>query len=272
MMSSHGVIQGYDGVAAVDSKHQVIVHAEAFGEAQEHDLLVPMLEGVRDNFRAIGKGENVFEDTGVCADAGFHTEENMKYLFEEEIGGYVADIGFRKRDPRFASAARHKPKKPPKKEKLYLPKDFIFDSESMSCICPAGKKLYRNGANVVINGLRGVKFRGPKCACVPCAQRSRCLKDPERTEVRQVVFFQGQAEGTKESSTQKMKRKIDTDEGHARYGLRLSTAEPVFGNIRSTLGPDRFTLRGKWKVNGQWLLFSLVHNFGKIHRYGFRYT
>ncbi len=34
MKSSHGVIQGYDGVAAVDQKHQVIVHAEAFGQPQ----------------------------------------------------------------------------------------------------------------------------------------------------------------------------------------------------------------------------------------------
>jgi hypothetical protein len=33
MKTSKGVIQGYDGVTTVDSKHQVIVHAEAFGEA-----------------------------------------------------------------------------------------------------------------------------------------------------------------------------------------------------------------------------------------------
>lgn len=39
MKTSHGVIQGYDGVTTVDGKHQIIVHAEAFGEAQEHDLL-----------------------------------------------------------------------------------------------------------------------------------------------------------------------------------------------------------------------------------------
>lgn len=39
MKTSHGVIQGYDGVATVDTKHQVIVHAEAFGQGQEHDLL-----------------------------------------------------------------------------------------------------------------------------------------------------------------------------------------------------------------------------------------
>ncbi len=45
MKTSHGVIQGYDVVAVVDGKHQVIVNAEAFGAAQEHDLLMPMIEG-----------------------------------------------------------------------------------------------------------------------------------------------------------------------------------------------------------------------------------
>ncbi|MGH8772910.1 MAG: transposase, partial [Burkholderiales bacterium] len=92
MKSAHGVIQGYDGVAAVDAKHQVIVHAEAFGEAQEHDLLAPMVEGTRANFQAIGADDDVFEKTKLTADAGFHTEANMRMLFEERIDGYVADI------------------------------------------------------------------------------------------------------------------------------------------------------------------------------------
>jgi len=48
----------------------------------------------------------------------------------------------------------------------------------------------------------------------------------------------------------------------------IGTAEPVFGNICSTLGLDRFTLRGKRKVNTQWLLYCAVHNLFKVHRYG----
>ncbi|MBI4691024.1 MAG: transposase [Nitrospirae bacterium] len=54
MKTSHGVIQGYNGVAVVDDKHQIIVHAEAFGAAQEHDLLKPMVEGTKENFKEIG--------------------------------------------------------------------------------------------------------------------------------------------------------------------------------------------------------------------------
>ncbi|MBN1009245.1 IS1182 family transposase, partial [Amphritea sp. ZJ14W] len=35
MKTAKGVIQGYNGVAAVDSKHQIIVHAQAYGAGQE---------------------------------------------------------------------------------------------------------------------------------------------------------------------------------------------------------------------------------------------
>jgi hypothetical protein len=64
-----------------------------------------------------------------------------------------------------------------------------------------------------------------------------------------------------------MKRKIDSDQGRYQYGRRLGIVEPVFGNICGTRGLRRFSLRGKRKVNTQWLLYCLVHNIGKLHRY-----
>ena len=108
MKTSHGVLQGYDGVATVDAKHQVVVHAQAFGEAQEHDLLLPMVAATRENFQAIGQDEDVFEHTALATDSGFHTEDNVQALFEQKIDAYIADNQFRKRDPRFATANRHR--------------------------------------------------------------------------------------------------------------------------------------------------------------------
>lgn len=40
--------------------------------------------------------------------------------------------------------------------------------------------------------------------------------------------------------------------------------EPVFGNLRHNEGLDRFTLRGGQRVEGQWKLFCLMHNIGKL--------
>jgi hypothetical protein len=65
----------------------------------------------------------------------------------------------------------------------------------------------------------------------------------------------------------RMREKIDSDAGRARYSERIGTVEPAFGNINTT-GLRRFSLRSKPKVNTQWLLFSLAHNIGKLQRYG----
>ncbi len=278
MKSAHGVIQGYDGVAAVDAKHQVIVQAEAFGEAQEHALFMPMVGGTRANFQAIDKDDDVFQKAKLTADAGFHTEKNMQLLFEQQIDGYVADILYRKRDPRFATAERYKVRHREERRQqtgarpLFRPTDFSYDAKRRICICPAGKRLYKNGAHVRIGGLRGMKFTAPKSACAPCELRAQCLRHPAKTPVRQVVFFRGRPQGSGETFTAKMKRKIDSARGRYLYGLRLATAEPVFANLRSAKRLDRFTLRGKTKVNGQWLLYCLVHNIGKIQRYGPGFT
>jgi len=47
----------------------------------------------------------------------------------------------------------------------------------------------------------------------------------------------------KRSFTQQMIERFDTLRGRYFYSRRLGTVEPVFANIRATLGMDRFTLR-----------------------------
>ena len=48
-------------MAVVDAKHQIVVHSEAFGQGQEHNLLAPVLEGVRESFKALGRDEDILE-------------------------------------------------------------------------------------------------------------------------------------------------------------------------------------------------------------------
>jgi Transposase DDE domain len=74
----------------------------------------------------------------------------------------------------------------------------------------------------------------------------------------------------KETLSQKMQAKIDTPQARAIYAQRLASVEPVCGNLRSQKRLDRFTLRGKVKVNIQWLLYCMVHNIEKILHYGMK--
>ena len=100
MTTSKGTIQGYNGVAAVDKKHQVIVDAQAFGEGQEHHTLKPILERLAKRYRKLGIADDIYaQGTVVTADTGFANEANMNYLHEQQINGYIPDNQFRSRDP-----------------------------------------------------------------------------------------------------------------------------------------------------------------------------
>jgi len=275
MPTSKGVIQGYNGIALVDAKHQIIVHAEAHGEGAENSLLQPMLNGVSKTFKQLKLADDVLSKTKVTADAGYSSEANAKYLFENGIDAYVADTFYRKRDPRFATAARHKPTKPdapfakPKREKvLYKNSDFQLAADHKTCTCPAGRQLYCCATLDTADGYAAIRFRALRGTCRDCPLRAHCIRHPERTPIRQVAFFLGRAKDAPERYMDKMKRKIDTEQGRYEYSRRLGTVEPVFGNIRHTRRLNRFSLRGKDKVNAQWLTFCLVHNIGKLQRYG----
>jgi Transposase DDE domain len=209
------------------------------------------------------------------ADSGYHSEANVKMILQEGIDAYIADPHFRKRDPRFAQVERHKERFRKERREfygvadLYRPhRDFTMSEDQRYCLCPAGKRLYRNGGNVIVKGQRAVKFRARETDCRVCALRKKCLRNPERSEVRQVYFFQGTVANQPETFSAKMRRKIDSIKGRLIYNRRLGIAEPPFAHIRSALGLDRFSLRGKRKVNTQWLLYCMVHNLTKVHRYG----
>jgi hypothetical protein len=53
MPTSHDVDQGYNAQALVDSRHQVILAAQAFA-SQDHENLKPMVAGAKKNVAAIG--------------------------------------------------------------------------------------------------------------------------------------------------------------------------------------------------------------------------
>ena len=69
-----------------------------------------------------------------------------------------------------------------------------------------------------------------------------------------------------------MGAKVDTEKGRRIYNQRMAIAEPVFANLRILKAMNRFTLRGKIKVNIQWCLYCMVHNMGKILNNGLKYA
>ena len=267
MATSKGVIQGYTGVAAVDAKHQIIIEAQAHGTGSEQELLIPVVKAMQDTLSA---------DSLITADAGYHSEANLKQLANMKIEALIADNNMCSRDERFAGQDKYKALPDPihdkggkpKQAARYQPKDFDYDPQAGTCFCPAGKQLYGNGSGCTINGFAAVKFQGAQRDCIPCTHRERCLLTPHKTKARQVAFFHGKAYG-QESYTDKMKRHIDSAAGRSQYGRRFATVEPVFGNLRHNKQLNRFTLKGQKKVDAQWKLYCLVHNIEKLAHHGY---
>ena len=277
MTTSKGTIQGYNGVATVDRKHQVIIDAQAFGEGQEHHTLQPVLETVEARFKKLGIAESIYQQgTVITADTGFANEANMKYLHERQINGYVPDNRFRSRDPKFQNqkdkyGKRHQ-KLPDTGWKKTIPaSEFQFDPVTMTCICPAGKSLHYEGTRTDQNGVPRAHFQGRLLQCRQCSRKHQCMQNPEsanhrKGKGRQVSYTLELKRGP--TYTDWMKQRVDSRQGKEIYSHRMSVVEPVFGNIGTTKRLNRFSLRGKKKVQGQWQLYCLVHNIEKLANYG----
>lgn len=263
LATDKGVIQGYCGVAVVDDKHQVIVEASAHGTGAEQELLIPVLEACADQRTAT---------TLITADAGYHSEANLKALAENNIDALIADNAMRRRDERFSEQDKHLAKPDPLHDKSGKPtkprvfgrEDFIIAADLSHAVCPSGQRLHRNGKDCTIGGYAAIKFRAPETACKDCPLRTKCLRKPNTTRSRQVAVL---TRKTTPTHSQRMRERIDSAWGREQYGRRFATVEPVFGNVRANKRLNRFTLRGQGKVDGQWKLFALVHNIEKWANY-----
>jgi hypothetical protein len=255
-------------VAVVDEQHQIIVAAQAQGVGQEQELRAPAVEALS-TLRT--------EATIIMADAGYHSEANLRQLALHGIDASLPDNGYRKRDPRYAGQEQHRSKPAPlyhkapqpQKLRLFRPQDCHVAEDHSPCVCPAGARFYRNGPHRDRRGFVALKVTGRKTACGGCALRARCLRAPATTPVRQVSLLLGPTADKLETYTARMKRKIDSALGRALMTRRFATVEPVFGNLRHNKRLSRFTLRGRAKVDGQWKLYCLVHNIEKLAHWGY---
>jgi len=274
MLTSKGTIQGYNGVAAVDKKHQIIVDAQAFGEGQEHHTLTPVIEQIQQRYKASGIEKDLIEDQiVVTADTGFANESNYAYLKEDNINAYIPDNAFRSRDPKFKTqkkkyGKRHQDKKAGSKAVIPA-SEFKLNKRDKRCICPQGNEMWLHSQSTDQYGKLKLNFEGKLTDCRACPIKDACMRNPASADTRdghgrQVSFTVHKAS----SPTAWMQKRVDSRYGKQVYGHRMSTVEPVFANMGTAKGLNRFSLRGKAKVQGQWQLYCLVHNIEKVANYG----
>jgi len=122
---------------------------------------------------------------------------------------------------------------------------------------PESKKAFRDGLVHKI-------YVAEEKHCQYCPLQLRCLT--ARGGKRRYLWVSIGVELT--NLSKRMAGKVDSERGRQIYPQRFAVAEPVFANIRTHKRLDCLTLRGRVKVNIQWLLYCMVHNIEKIANYG----
>jgi hypothetical protein len=187
-------------------------------------------------------------------------DSKHQVIVHGEALGRGPDNRFRNRDKRFASRVGYRPR-----SKKFTFADYQYDRTKDQFICPNGKRLKRFIKPKLQNGKLLKVYVSEETACRCCKLRAKCLrvKDGKR---RYLSYY---ADASGENISHTMIKKVDSEKGRKIYPQRIATVEPVFANIRVQKRMDKFSLRGKIKVNIQWLLYCMVHNIEKVANYGF---
>jgi transposase len=248
--SSKEYIQGYIGLAVADKKEQIIISAEAAGDAHEGTHLPQMLDGTLANLKEAGVKKKKKTKMTMLADKNYFSEENLKACKERGVEGVIADLEYKKRLET-------------NENRKYEADDFKYNKKGDWYTCPNGKKLVYKRRHAV-GGYEGKVYKAGVKDCRVCPLNKKCIKSKKElgklSGGRGLFISAGNVIG---SLTRALRKKLNTQEYQDLYADRIQIIEPVFSNIACCKGLDRFLLRGREKVNGQWQLYCMVHNLGK---------
>ena len=231
-----GIDTSYNTQVAVDEEAQVIVANDVVTEVNDHHQFIPLYEQVLEN---TGK-----KPEEVSADCGYSNGKNYMYIEANKIDAYLPDQMFDKQVDKEGN------------EKLgrYDRRNFRYNKEEDAFICPEGKRLVFKQKQKK-DGIESRIYVGQECC--DCRRRAECTRGKARhIKVSEV-----------DGIMKRMREKLLTEEGKERYKKRLSTVEPVLGNLKKNLGYRDFLLRGLEKVRGEFQLMCIAHNIKKIHKY-----
>ena len=220
----------YNGQVAVDDKEQVIVAADLVDEENDVHQVDPMSQLI---WATMG-----YRPTILLADAGYFSYDNVELLNQIGIDAYIPDNFLKVEESG--------------KSKKFRKSMFRFDNEKDCYYCPAG---------IMIPFTRIQKRKDEPdlkqyvCNfCSFCVLKNACTKAENRIISRD----------PREHLMDDMRKKLRSDDGAELYLGRMSTVEPVFGQMKQNRGFREFLLRGKEKAKVEFLMMCIVHNIGKI--------
>ncbi|MBW6470925.1 MAG: transposase, partial [Methanosarcinaceae archaeon] len=173
----------------------------------------------------------------VSADNGYFTGDNLRYLEEKKLDGYIPDNNL---------ATEMKGNK--RNNNLYSKDKFGYDEENDCFICPNGDVLVRRG-EYEYNGKVQYHYYGAKCG--DCPSRADCAGVGKMRSIISDAY---------EAQRRRMVCKMGSEVGKEEYKKRKETVEWPFGNIKQNLGLREFFTRGLENVKTEHNLACIAHN------------
>ena len=182
----------------------------------------------------------------VVADAGYGSEENYRYMAEENIEAYVKYNYFDKEQKK-----QKKDRNPFAAEKLY------YNPDQDCYYCPMGQKMERIGQTERLSQNKYIRQMAIYKAinCNGCPIRGVCHNQKAERIIK--------VSHTGNYLKRKAKQRLESDIGKYYRKKRPTEAEPVFGNIKQNKKFKRFYLKGIEKVKTEFGLIALAHNLAK---------
>lgn len=182
----------------------------------------------------------------VTADAGYGSEQNLQYLEDNNVDGYVKYSYFDKEQ----SEAYHE-KHP------FAPSKLHYNTERDCYYCPMGQPMPNIGIYTKTNKngfeQQVTKYRAANCE--RCPLNGACHK-AKGNRVVEVNYNLNRLKAIAYQS-------LTSEKGIAHRKKRPWDVESVFGNIKSNHGFRRFLLKGKKKVGIETGLLAIAQNLRK---------
>lgn len=228
---------GYNVQIGVDSEY--IIAADIFSDRNDVWTLVPFLKTME---KRLG-----FKYPSITADSGYESEEAYEFLKGNEQIPYIKPQTYEKW------------KKRSFKKDISKRENMIYDKESDTYLCHAGKPLkpiylkkqtsksgYRSDVTVY------------ECEdCTECPYKEKCTRAKGNKRLYVSKNFIKKRQESYEN--------ILSDTGIKYRMNRSIQVEGAFGVLKNDYEFQRFLLRGKTKVKLEFLLLSLGYNINKLH-------
>lgn len=222
----------------ISTENQFITHVSIHQTPGDTTTLTSHL----DSFEEAYKKQSV----EVVADAGYGSEENYEMLENKEVEAYVKYNYF------------HKEQKRKTRNDPFLSANLFYNREQDFYVCPMGQRMDKtgNGKRISRNGYESQVFYYQAKRCDGCPLRGLCHKALGERKIEVNYRLNELREQAREN--------LMSEKGKKHRSKRPVEVEAVFGQLKCNNKFNRFTFKGLEKVELEFLLMALGHNFRKM--------